>query len=355
MRTALLLAPLALLATPAAASAQEAVGGPVSEGRAILVDIAMNGATPWVAYADEASMGQIHVKRFDGSAWVEVGPVPSPAHAASHLDLQFEQNVPYVLFSAADGYTLITWDGAEWSRVGATNFGADLSTMDPTLAFTNNVPHVVYQDMRKQRPDAYAHYELDKIHIWGMVDAIGLLPDGSEQPAAVSDIGDDLYFAHHERGASKLVVNKAVSDVEKLEPVGAPYKSKHIANFLGMRADGRQLYLAYEDNSNAYQPTVLKLDDKRKKWKALPGLPADAGVGTKELQWTEKLAFAWLVDDSKVMTARFDGTAWTKPVQIGAGTEMGIGIASNLDTTYVAYVDTANGNRVAVKVIEPDE
>lgn len=352
MRIALALA--ALLAFPATAAAQDAVGGPVSEGRATLVDIEMNGATPWVAYADEASMGQIHVKKFDGSAWVEVGPVPAPAQAASHLDLQFEQNVPYVLFSAADGYTLIKYADNAWSRVGVTGFGADLSTMGPTLAFTNDVPHVVYQDMRKQRPDAYAHYELDNVHIWGMVDAIGLLPDGVEQPGAATDIGDDLYFAHFDRGASKLVVNKAISDVEKLEAIGAPYKGKTIANFFGIRADGRQLYLAFEDNGNAYQPTVLKLDDKRKKWKALPALPSDAGVGTKELQWTEKLAFAWLVDDSKVMTARFDGAAWTKPTQVGQSTEMGIAVASDLDRTYVAYVDVANGNKVAVKLLSPE-
>ncbi len=329
----LLVAALLLLAPSLAEAGEPALGS------AYRVDIEVNGGVPWIAWSDATADGQLRVQKLDGGTWTEVGPVPGPIHAGDHIDLVFEANVPYVLFSEGMGLSLVSFEGGAWTRQGKAEFASDISLSDPSLTFTGGVPHVVYANKEINKPDVHALFKSDDVHIWGGVDAVTSLPVGGEQPSAVSDIGDALYIAYFDREKSQIVVNTVVDDGAKLEAVGKPVKSKSITNFLGLRADGRALYLAFEDNSNAYAPTFLQLNDKRTKWEATVAIPAGAKVGTKELDWSEKLAVVWLDDAGEAWLIRLAKGAWTPATKVGAGAVNYIAVASDLDRVFVATID----------------
>jgi hypothetical protein len=337
MRTLILLTAL-LLPTASYAEVPSGLGGTINDAPASLVDVETRGAEVWVAYADKTFDQQVRVKKLGAEGWEEVGPVPAPAHARDFIDLLFDaDNNAHVLFGDGLGLTLIKWNGTEWSREGKQEFGAAESIYDATYAFQGGVPHVVYENKKIDRIDAYALIKMETVHVWTGIDAMDSVPTDTEQAAAVSDIADDLYVAWFERGKSQVTVSKTVKDGEAFEGVGKPVKGPHIANFLGMQADGSKLYVAIEDSKQGYAPSILKLDDKGKKWQPIAAVPA--GVGTKGFAWSDQLALVWVDGEDHAMTIRFDGSAWTTAAQASPDGILGLAVASNLDRTYVAVIE----------------
>ncbi len=350
MRIPTLLLALLLLPTPALAAGGTSLGGAVSDGKAAKADIEVRGAEPWVAYSDYLTDFQLHVKKFDGTSWQEVGPVPKGIEAGGFIDLVFDgANDAYVMYQHHDGMNLIKWDGAAWQKLGGGEFGADKSFYDIEIAFRAGLPWIIYENKSTDVVALYGLIAEGDGYVWGGNTSVTAIPKSSEAPTIVSDIGDDIYVAHFERSKDRIVVGRADFDADKLLPVGKDIKSRNIANFLGMKSDGRDLYVAHEDIDNEYQPRFLKLDDKRKKWVPLAAAPAGGHIDCKEFEWTEKLAMAWLTEDEHGMTARLDGDQWSPPVKVASGPVSSLRIASDLDTTYVVFIDSSDGDKVIVR------
>lgn len=337
MRAVTLLLAL-LFALPLHAEVPGGLGGTINDVPASLVDVETRGAEVWVAYADKTFDQQVRVKKLTAEGWVEVGPVPAPAHARNFIDLRFDaDNHAHVLFGEGAGLTLIKWNGSEWTREGKHEFGADDRIYDPTYAFAGGAPHVVYENKGLGRIDLSVLVKEEAVHLWGGLDAMEGVPASTEQPAAVSDIADDLFLGWFERGKSQVTVQKVVKDGGAFERVGKPIKGPHIANFLGLQADGRALYAAIEDSKQGYAPSLLKLNDKGTKWEPMAAVPA--GVGTKGFAWSDQLALVWVDEADQARTTRFDGSAWALPVEASGTGILGLAVASNLDRTYVAVIE----------------
>ena len=138
-----------------------------------------------------------------------------------------------------------------------------------------------------------------------------------------------------------------------MTPVGKPFGNRAIANFLGMRADGDTLYLAYENIDDDYAPAVLQLNAKGKKW--VPVAAMADGAATGGFDMTDKLAIGYVDSEKVAYVVPFADGAWSSAVKVSPGPVDGLAVASDGSTTYVAYIDTTDGGKVVVKKLYEQE
>lgn len=97
------------------------------------IEIASDG-TPYVCYMDNAAPGGegVNVMKFDGTNWVQVGPVNLTR--AFWIDLELANDVPYIGYQdlVNGGASVQKYEGGSWSYVGSSAF-------TPTSAYTENL------------------------------------------------------------------------------------------------------------------------------------------------------------------------------------------------------------------------
>lgn len=135
--------------------------------------IALYDNLPTVAWAETETVGDIYVRRFDGTAWVELGE-----HSASNGGVS---NTPGVSQYAAIGYSaagkpFVAWydytpgqpeiyaatlEGVQWvaAGTGATSGGGISNTgntsVEPALAVQGGAPYVVWQETTNSDAEVY--------------------------------------------------------------------------------------------------------------------------------------------------------------------------------------------------------
>ncbi|QOD61313.1 T9SS type A sorting domain-containing protein [Polaribacter haliotis] len=84
-----------------------------------------NNETPFVAYSDKSSDGKLHIKKFDGTNWIEVGDVASTAGMIPEmivLRINPVTNQPWVVYknTSTNKIDLISYDGSNWVDEGTS-------------------------------------------------------------------------------------------------------------------------------------------------------------------------------------------------------------------------------------------
>ena len=134
-----------------------------STGEAYNLSLAFNPSTnqPYVAYDDDVFDNLIchnkapkaTVKKFNGSAWENVGSAGFSAGFESFIKLAFnpQTNQPYVTYEDdANGkkVTVMKYNGTSWENVGSAGFSTGEANSSISLAFnpSNYQPYVAYGD-----------------------------------------------------------------------------------------------------------------------------------------------------------------------------------------------------------------
>jgi hypothetical protein len=116
--------------------------------------IANVGGVPYVAWTEADGLGryQVHVKRFDGATWSDVGGSlnVSSTRSAGSAAISVVAGVPYVAWDESDGTAQQLWvkrlEGNAWMPVGggSLNVSSTHSAEAATLADVGGVPYVAW-------------------------------------------------------------------------------------------------------------------------------------------------------------------------------------------------------------------
>jgi hypothetical protein len=115
------------------------------------VALALNNlGTPYVAFTDTAVDGKVHVMKFDGTNWVEIGTNVSTAIVPTHLSIAINpvSGKPWVTYkdTGTNRQVIKCFDGTNWVLDIADVFGFEplskvqlkfASNGDATIASTN--------------------------------------------------------------------------------------------------------------------------------------------------------------------------------------------------------------------------
>jgi hypothetical protein len=117
--------------------------------------IAFSAATPYVAWQEASAVGsQIYVRRWNGSAWTQLGGSLNrdPAQSAAAPAIAVAGATPYVAWqeTTANGQRVHVshWDGAVWVADGAAlNLDAAGVAAAPALTIQGTVPYVSWREV----------------------------------------------------------------------------------------------------------------------------------------------------------------------------------------------------------------
>jgi len=108
---------------------------------------------PYIAYRDKAAtpFSQSYkavVKKFDGSAWVNVGNGGISDGYADDISLYIYKNTPYIAYmnTAYTGTTVKKFDGTAWVKVGKKGF-SDGDAAYLSLFIYKGAPYIAFQDI----------------------------------------------------------------------------------------------------------------------------------------------------------------------------------------------------------------
>lgn len=126
-----------------------------SRGRALYIKLAIDKKNniPYVAYKDMDKDGKATVKKLNGSTWVTVGSEGFTIDEANFISLAIDSDgIPYIAYIESENVepihlgevTVKKFDGSIWETVGIEGVSDDEGTY-PSLAIDNNgVPYIVY-------------------------------------------------------------------------------------------------------------------------------------------------------------------------------------------------------------------
>jgi hypothetical protein len=121
-----------------------------------LPSIASVGGVPYVAWGESnGTVGEVYVKRFDGSTWVQVGSGSlnvDPTHTAGSPSVASVGGVPYVAWGESNGPVnqvyVKRFDGSAWGQVGSGSLNVDPTQNAgfPTITSVGGAPLVGWQE-----------------------------------------------------------------------------------------------------------------------------------------------------------------------------------------------------------------
>jgi hypothetical protein len=141
---------------PSGGASWQLLGGAVSENAGYVPAIVHDGANPVVAWSDlHQGLYNAYVKRWNGSTWVQLGGAlnTAPSTRIQNISLAVDDNGN--LFAAFD-YRESThprvfvkrWSGSAWVQMGAPlNMDSVVTAWDPSLAMDGAIPVVAWTEV----------------------------------------------------------------------------------------------------------------------------------------------------------------------------------------------------------------
>ena len=276
---------------------------------------------PYVAFGN-GSTGEAMVMKFDGSAWVNVGPPNFTPNSTAGLSLAFDpvNGEPYVAFTdfASTGLrtSVMKFDGSNWTFVGSEFFSAAGQTESQSLAFSpaDNKPYVAFQDggwgyntrvMRFNGTD------------WVNVGTPGFSLNGAELTCLAFSPADSLPYVSFSANDSSNVPKATVMKFNGTEwvYVGNPCFSAHKSQRLQLAFSpvNQQPYVSFADVTFPGKVTVMTFTGTTWEVVGSPQFsagytgPASIALGPDGTPYVSFMDYS-LFKTASVM--KFDGTDW---------------------------------------------
>ncbi len=380
-----------------------ASGGGISNAGSLLafspvVGVAPDGI-PYLAWQhtitendgiDTYLFGEIYVKRWDGSSWVEVGSGSASGYGVSSTG--FNDSTEPTLAIAADGIPYVAWidydwytfdsdirikrfNGSSWESLGGLVNDSGQAT-EPTLAIApDGTPYLAwwdYEEIYVKRWNGSGWVEVGSGSVSGggvsnnsgysAAPSLAIAPDGTLYLAWSDDTsGNDEIYVKHFNGSSWVEVGSGSASGGGI----SDNSGASIVPELGIAPDGT-LYLAWSDDTSGDREIYIKRWNGSSWVEVGSGSASGGGLSNNsgrsslpDLAFTTDSApfVVWWDDsdgDEEIYIKRWNGSSW---VEVDSGSASGGGISDNSGNSrsatlsigpdnipYVVWEDDSSGN-----------
>ncbi len=231
--------------------------------------LAINPSTgqPYVAFSDGSVGGAVTVMKYDGKAWVVVGPAgfSDQAYPTSYESLAFDSyGKPYVAFS--DGKysgktTVMEYSNGAWSAVGGIRgFGGKAQYQSLIITPGNNII-VAYEDLDNSSETKVKMYFSDTWQDFGVGD---ISSDKAEYQSLAFVNGQPAVafkdYAHCNGGATVMTAQQG----HNWSAIGSYCLSGRMAQFESLSSHAGQPYLAWVADDGV--DFVMNYDYSKSSW-----------------------------------------------------------------------------------------
>jgi hypothetical protein len=297
--------------------------------------------------------------KWNGSAWVSVGPSNFSAVGAAYSSLSLDSNNNiYVAFS--DGgengkVSVMKWNGSNWINHGTAGFSDGQASYISLAIDSGDVPYVAYQD----------HANALKVTVkkwndpnWVTVGTQGFSQLQSDWVSLAIDSTRAPYVVYQHGVDGKGKVERFDSEHNIWENLGVNDEPFSIgsAYFISLAIDSNNNpYVAYRDSSESFKASAMKWNGAN--WENLGSLGFSSGqaYSTKISIDSNNTPYVGYYDQSsadKVTVKRFNGYGnWENLSPSGgfAGPTQQTTLAINpSNIPYVAYIDIPENNKATV-------
>lgn len=329
--------------TAQAAAAWQSVGSAeFSAGTIGQIDLAMDQATPYVAFEDYANGNKVSVMKYDGNDWVYVGTPGFSAGTPMLTNLSIDNGTAYVQYLDINNNgkaSVLQFDGDNWVYVGPAGFTEE-SVYDVSFTVYEGTPYIAYA----------AHPNMGTAQVmkfdgasWVNVGTPGFSGGQVDQLSLVVDAGTP-YLAYRDYANDAKVTVKTF-DGENWVPVGNPAFSDGDVYNISLAVANGTPYVAYRDFIRDSKVTVEKFDGDSWINVGTPGFSA-SHISSASLVIENNTPFVAYSDFSgnsgKATVMKFDGSTW-EPVDTQRFTAKRADTISLLavdGTLYIGYRNT---------------
>lgn len=231
------------------------VGPPaISIGMGDFLSIAIDSSgTPYVSYVEEGLNFdyKVVVKKYNGSSWVDIGSGISATYTA-YTKIAFDNNgILYIAYTEPDPNTfnyvakVKRYDGTSWVDVGTTSISTG-DTKNTTLVLDgNNIPYIAYQE---QDVNYSYHTMVKKYEANNWIDISGNGFPGSSSynmPISIAIGNNNIPYVAYLDSVLQYKVNVKEFDSGRWSQVGNAPVSVGGAYFPFLIANERKLIIAY--------------------------------------------------------------------------------------------------------------
>ncbi|UPT66865.1 MAG: hypothetical protein M0D57_20955 [Sphingobacteriales bacterium JAD_PAG50586_3] len=337
-----------------------------SDGRVDYVKIAVDNLNHvYVAYQDHANGKKITVKYYNGFSWVNVGAPGFSPLKVKELDLTIDKatNKPFVTFAdTLSNITVMDFNGSSWNTVGISSMllGGNMSL---GMVANANTPYVVFMDTQnKMRVMTYNGIAWDSLGstgtITGYIPSIALDNNNVVHIAfqGMSSLASVMYFngsGWDYLGWPQISLTTAFYPALAFDASNAAYlaywtfgqpQKAELAKFSGG---------SWIDLGQMFVPGTVSIPNQ---YARFDGICINSATQEPFMLYTQNNATPLLgmkdfgvVKHTGTGFKNTNGTSITSSVNYNTG-----GYTSNFNYSpsgvpYVAYTDSANGNKASVK------
>jgi len=335
----------------AATNSWEKMGNNLTSGTGYFPSMAFDSVgVGYVAYRDDSDSQKLHVKKWNGSAWSDVGnPAGISAGAVWYISLKIAPftNLPYVAYqdrSDSNNLKVIKFDGSAWVSVGAVTGTVANSLTTGTcvsLSFntSNNQPWVAFKDFANGGKASVVGFDGTT---WSVQDLGFSLNVADSLSLAFNPSTNDPYVAFRD-GSFALSVYKKTAGTWGYLANSVQFNSAYVTDVnIGFSPNNNVAYLAFGEWNNSlgdFKATVKKYASSS--WVNEGSSLQFSSGGVRDVSLTFDtgnnkpiIAYADLSNSGKPIAVSFDGSAWNNFSSAGfvpgdASNSYSLGLAFN--------------------------
>ena len=332
-------------------------GAGFSQGEADYPSLAIdkNTGSVYVAYSDTPNSSRLAVKKFNGSAWVDLGTniISAGGIGSAILVLNSSGNPIVVYRDTANGNkaTVQQWNGSAWQVVGTAGFSPAMTWFSIALD-TNSLPYVAYSDNANNKASVLRFNGT----AWVAVGAAGFSAGNAQALSIQIDMNNTPYVAYQDdANGSKATVMKL--DGTNWVVVGSAGFSAGQVGYLPFVIDKTGTpFVAYRDFANSDKATVMKFNGTS--WITVGSAGFTSGAVYSMLRGfaidssgNPIVAYRDVANGYEATVMKWDGSAWNTlgPVAFSAGGAQSLEIVFDKDDNpYVSFMDDVNSFKATV-------
>jgi len=298
-------------------------------GNQIAID---NWGTPYILYLLPGDTFKVEVKKYVGSAWVDLGAVGYNYDANlgiydSPIIAIDKSGTPYVAFADINNgnkATIKKYNGSSWVNVGTPGFSSVVPEFMSIAFDTASIPYFAFV-----HSTANAYVMKFNGSSWVNVGSISSIASTAQCTSITITSKDTIYVAYDNYSTNGLA-NVVKYNGTSWQSVGPPDFSAYTAVEMSLCHDSKDsLYLAYQDASLSYKATVVKY--RHGTWVPLGGAGFStnyASIGALVIDTANRPYIAYNNGGNNVVQS-FNGITWQTTNTIGDLGFGGIDIATN--------------------------
>ncbi|MDP4152252.1 MAG: S-layer homology domain-containing protein [Bacillota bacterium] len=284
----------------------------------------------YAAVSDTSKNDKTTVYKFDGKTWNTLGTPGFTDGAPTSIMITCDKNdVPYIAFSDYDEspvnsgkVSVMKYSDGSWSYVGSRQFSSTAAEGVFLKFDSNNNPYVMYQNLEYNSSISDFQYKLSVAEYtngaWNVLGGTyaageaGWADSISFNFSLALDSSDVPYIAYPDQtSGSKLTVKKFADGSWSV--VGTAGFSASEAGFAQIFANGSDLYVGYNNiNATASTPVVQKWDGSA--WSVLGDTSSYTGSDYMIMAMNGSdiyIAYCDTANGNKIKVITYNGTSWS--------------------------------------------